>query len=70
MEKASELRERSGEELREMAGNLRAEVFNLRFQKHTEQLEKTSLLREKRRDLAKVLTILRESELELTHANG
>ena len=70
MGKATELRERSGEELREMADNLRAEVFNLRFQKHTEQLERTSVLKEKRRDLARVLTILRESELELSHGNG
>jgi len=63
-----ELREHSTEELEEMADNLRAEVFNARFEKYTEQLEKTSVLKTKRRALARVLTILRERDLEIEHA--
>jgi large subunit ribosomal protein L29 len=59
----AELREKQTAELAELATTLRAEVFNARFQKYAEQLEKTSTLREKRRELARVLTILREREL-------
>lgn len=68
MAKASEYRERTDAELSEIAENLRAEIFNARFQKHTEQLEKTSTLGNKRRDLARVLTVLRERELEKANA--
>jgi len=63
-----ELRERSDEDLEALAGDLRAEIFNARFQKYTEQLEKTSTLGERRRELARVLTILRERELGIEHA--
>ena len=68
MPRAAEFRERSDEELQEIVENLRAEVFNARFQKYTEQIEKTSTLRNRRRDLARVLTIVRERERE--KANG
>ena len=67
MEHASELRERSSEELIEIAENLRAELFNARFQKYTEQLEKTSQLRDNRRHLARVLTILGERDRGIEH---
>ena len=66
MASASEDRERNAQELAEIADNLRAEIFNARFQKHTEQLDKTSTLGAARRDLARVLTVLRERELEKT----
>ncbi len=66
MASASEYRERNAQELAEIADNLRAEIFNARFQKHTEQLDKTSTLGSARRDLARVLTVLRERELEKT----
>jgi len=66
MASASEYRERNAQELAEIADNLRAEIFNARFQKHTEQLDKTSTLGAARRDLARVLTVLRERELEKT----
>ena len=64
MAKASELRDRSNEDLKEMVEGLKAEIFNARFQRHTEQLESTALLKEKKRDLARVLTILKERSLE------
>lgn len=66
MARASEYRERSDEELREIADNLRAEIFNARFQRYTEQLDQTSLLKTKRRDLARVLTVLGERRTEKT----
>lgn len=64
MARSAELRERSNEDLKDLADGLRAEIFNARFQRHTEQLEKTSELTNKKRDLARVLTIIRQRELE------
>ena len=70
MARSSELRERTSEELSEMVESLRAEILTIRFEKHTEQLENTSGVGLKRRDLARVLTILRERELGVEHGNG
>ena len=39
MASASEYRERNAQELAEIADNLRAEIFNARFQQHTAQLD-------------------------------
>lgn len=70
MARPSELRERTTEELSEMVENLRAEILTVRFEKHTEQLENTSGVGLKRRDLARVLTILRERELGVEHGSA
>ena len=56
-------RERSIDELRHMASDLRQDVFNLKFQHATGQLDNISKLREKRRDLARVETLSREHDL-------
>ena len=56
--KASELRSKSGDELREQLLQLKKEQFNLRFQKATGQLENTSRVREVRRDIARLKTLL------------
>ncbi|MFW6164507.1 MAG: 50S ribosomal protein L29 [Planctomycetota bacterium] len=65
----SELRElRSmpdAELLREYEDRMK-ELFNLRYQASTEQIENPALIRETRRDLARIKTILRERELEKT----
>jgi len=61
--KARELRELTKEELKERERNLREELFNLRFQIATNQAENPQIIRNVRRDLARVLTILREREL-------
>ncbi|RLB12858.1 MAG: 50S ribosomal protein L29 [Deltaproteobacteria bacterium] len=61
--KARELRELSKEELLEKERQLRREIFNLRFQKESGQLGDTSLIKKAKRDLARVLTILREMQL-------
>ena len=61
--KASEYRERTMEELRQMVDDLNQDVFNLRFQHATGQLDDISRLRQTRRDLARVETVIREHEL-------
>jgi large subunit ribosomal protein L29 len=60
--KAKELRELSVEELREREGELKQELFNLRIQKATGQLGNTAVLGKTKRDLARVKTVLGESE--------
>lgn len=62
--KAKELRDLSGEELREKEQGLSQELFNLRFQKATGQLGNTAMLKNTRRDLARVKTVLRELEIK------
>jgi large subunit ribosomal protein L29 len=58
--KATELKDKSVEELNEELLNLLREQFNLRMQHSTGQLEKTDQLRNVRRDIARVKTILTE----------
>jgi large subunit ribosomal protein L29 len=56
--KASEFRTRTEDQLREQLLELKNEQFNLRFQKATGQLENTARVREVRRDIARIKTIL------------
>ena len=58
--KASEFRELSLEELEAKSSELRAEIFNARVKKSTGQLEDTAKLRNLRRDVARVETVLNE----------
>ena len=62
--KAQGLRDKSDSELVEQERELREELFNLRFQHATGQLENTMALIRVKRDIARVKTILRERELE------
>jgi large subunit ribosomal protein L29 len=62
--KASKLREQTVEELHDKERELAEQLFALRLQKVTGQLEKPSRMREVRRDMARVLTILRERHKE------
>ena len=57
---ASELRDKTPDQLREQLEALKKEAFNLRFQAATGQLENTSQVRSVRRDAARVKTILNE----------
>lgn len=59
--KIRELRELSDEELRQKEGELSRELFNLRFQQATRQIENPLRLRIVRRDLARIKTLLGES---------
>jgi len=58
--KASQLREKSAEELNKQLLALREEQFKLRIQKATGQLGQTHLLRQTQRDIARVKTVLTE----------
>jgi large subunit ribosomal protein L29 len=60
--KASDLRGRTADQLQEQLTQLRKERFNLRFQKATGQLENVGRVRQVRRDIARVLTVLAEQE--------
>ncbi|HEA83979.1 MAG: 50S ribosomal protein L29 [Thermodesulfobacteriota bacterium] len=63
--KARELREFSIPELKEKLSQLREELFNLRFQKTIHKLENPMRIRQVKRDIARILTILREKELNI-----
>lgn len=68
--KASEIRELSDQELQEKARELKEELFNLRFQMVTGQLENKARLKEVRRSIARVKTIMRERELAAAAAGN
>ena len=61
--KANELRKLSTEELTAKEKALKEELFNLRFQHATNQLENPLRIPETKRDIALIKTILREKEL-------
>lgn len=58
--KAADLRAKTVDELKEQLLNLKKEQFNLRFQRASGQLENTSRVRQVRRDVARIKTILTE----------
>lgn len=58
--KANELKEKSVEELNAELLNLLREQFNLRMQLNTGQLEKTHSVKEVRRNIARVKTVLKQ----------
>ena len=60
MTKISDVRAKSADELNTMLLDLRKEQFNLRFQRATGQLEALSRIRQVRRDIARVKTIIGE----------
>lgn len=57
---ASELRQKSVEELKQMSSELRAQLFDLRFKLFTNQSVRSSDVRTTRRQIARVETVLRE----------
>ncbi|HEX6254944.1 MAG TPA: 50S ribosomal protein L29 [Euzebyales bacterium] len=58
-----ELRELNDVELTEQHDELKEELFSLRFQLATGQLDNPRLLKQVRRDIARVLTVQREREI-------
>ncbi len=56
--KAADLKTKSGDELKTELLDLKKEALNLRFQKASGQLENTARVREVRRDIARILTVL------------
>lgn len=63
MMKATEIRELTAEELTAKLGDLKKDLFNLRLQLATNQLENTNKITEVKRDIARVGTVLREKQL-------
>ena len=57
---ASDLREKTRDQLLDELANLKKESFNLRFQRATGQLENTARIRTVKRDTARVKTVLNE----------
>jgi large subunit ribosomal protein L29 len=63
--KTVELRELPDDELYVRIESAKEELFNLRFQLATGQLDNTARLKELRHDVARLATVLREREIEL-----
>ena len=61
--KAKEIRQMSETELNTQLNELKAELFNLRFQLATGQLDNPLKIKTVRKDIARVKTIIREREL-------
>jgi len=57
---ATELKEKTLDQLQEMLAELKKEAFNLRFQAATNQLENTSRMRSVKKDVARVKTIINQ----------
>jgi large subunit ribosomal protein L29 len=66
--KGAELREADETELENKLAEAKQEMFNLRFQIVTGQLDNSARLRLVRRDIARILTVLREKEIEAAEA--
>jgi large subunit ribosomal protein L29 len=62
--KAEEIRKESTDKLQEKLAGYRQELFNLRFQHATAQLENTQRLSAVKKNIARILTVLREKEME------
>ena len=63
--RSGEVHDMADDQLVEKAGNARQELFNLRFQHATGQLEDTAALGRAKRDLARCLTVVRERGIDL-----
>ena len=61
--KINEIRDLTDMELTQKLNDLKAELFNLRFQHATNQLDNPRVITEVKRTIAKIKTILREREL-------
>ena len=66
MMKIGQLREMSTDELTQKLKELKTELFNLRFQQATNQLDNPMRIVEVKKTIARVNTLLREEELKLT----
>ena len=60
--KAKEIRELSSDEMQQKLTDLKEELFNLRFQHGIGQIENPTKLKKTKSDIARVMTILRETE--------
>lgn len=65
--KANEIRELTTAEIEQNLKSLKEELFNLRFQLATGQLENTARIREVRKSIARLKTVVRERELSVNN---
>ncbi|HEU5448560.1 MAG TPA: 50S ribosomal protein L29 [Acidimicrobiia bacterium] len=68
MSKAADLREADESELETRLAEAKQELFNLRFQMVTGQQDNSAMLRTTRREIARILTVLREKEIDAAEA--
>jgi large subunit ribosomal protein L29 len=66
--KAKEVREMTVQELEKKAQELKGELFNLRFQLATGQLDNPMRIKQVRKSIARIKTVLRERELKQVKA--
>ena len=62
--KANEIKDKSQAELQKELGELKSELFKLRFQHATNQLENPMKLKDVKKSIARIKTIMRERELK------
>ena len=68
--KAAEIRELTADELNSKLADLKAELFNLRFQLAINQLDNPMRISAVKKDIARVKTVIRENELHAENAYG
>lgn len=66
--KAKEIRDLSNDELQKKVADLKVELFNLRFRAAPGQLENPSSIKDVKKDMARVKTIIREREIKQAQA--
>ena len=66
--KAAEIRNLSGEDLQAKLKEARAELFNMRFQMATGQLDNTARIKQVKKDIARIQTEMRDRELKAVQA--
>lgn len=62
--KAKELKELTSDELQSKLTSLKEELFNLRFQVATGQLDNPMRIRDVRKNIARILTVMRENQIK------
>jgi large subunit ribosomal protein L29 len=62
--KATEIRDMTADEMRRKVSDLKQELFNLRFQLEVGQLENKARIRQTKQDIARLMTVLRETNLK------
>jgi len=65
---AAELRELTDDQLVERAESAKVELFNLRFQLATGQLDNSSAIKKVRHEIARIATVIRQRDIEVRRA--
>ena len=68
--KPEEIRNLGADELRTKEKELREQLFRLRFQKSIGQLDNAGKIRDTRRDIARVKTVIRQRDIERARTQG